>query len=230
MTRHLFSLLTLAGLLAWGASAAEAQTRAGGGGAGGGGGNVRANQGGGAGGANRAGNAGQRGNGQGGTAAQGGPDINEAAGTSASVNREFGNGFIGRGDTADRFVGNELAGTQRLNQQNPNFGQRPSSNVQGGQPTKESKVRPTLRISFETPPNAAAQTASAGGVTPRVERLSARLATNEKFAGVRLQTGENGKLLLQGTVADEQARKLAEAFLRLEPGINGIENQLTVLP
>ncbi|MCA8982922.1 MAG: BON domain-containing protein [Planctomycetaceae bacterium] len=192
-----------------------------------GGGNVRANTG-------TTATSGQRGGtGTGRTAATGQADtgINTDAGSSASINREFGDGFIGRSDSAGRFVGNEQAAPQRLNQQTPDFGQRPANNGQGGQASKESQVRPTLRIAFDTSVANSGFNARAPLPLRGIEaRLSDRLATSSQFAGVQISTTDEGSLLLQGSVRSEQDRRLAEAFLRLEPGVKTVDNQLLVLP
>ena len=45
---------------------------------------------------------------------------------------------------------------------------------------------------------------------------------------MNLQINGDGIATLQGTVADEDQRKLVEAFVRLEPGVRSIVNDLSV--
>jgi osmotically-inducible protein OsmY len=63
--------------------------------------------------------------------------------------------------------------------------------------------------------------------------LSANLQTQyaalqSRLPGVSVSAGDAGHIVLQGVVDSEQARKLAEAIARLEPGVRTITNELIV--
>ncbi|TWT62953.1 BON domain-containing protein [Rubinisphaera italica] len=213
MLRFLFTLM--AGLLIVNQSASYAQNQ-----------NQSQNQG-------QTGGAAGRGVAGGGTAA--GPtgggaaatqEINTDAGSSANIEREFNEGLVGQSDNVGRFVGDEQAGTQRLNQQGPNFQQRNGSNVNGGQPTKQSKIRPVLIIAFDIPQTQFTRSR----MIPVDRQLSFRMLNKPQFSGVSVNFDETGSLILNGVVNTPRDKKLAEAFARLEPGVKKIANQIVVLP
>ncbi|WP_339742734.1 BON domain-containing protein [uncultured Rubinisphaera sp.] len=212
MLRFIFTLM--AGLLMMNQSAVYAQTQ-----------NQSQNQGqtGGAAGRGVAGGGTGAGPTGGGTATEG---VNTEAGSSESIEREFNEGLVGQSDNMGRFVGEEQAGTQRLSQQGPNFQQRNGSNVDGGQPTKQSKVRPVLRIAFDVPRTQF----SRSRMIPVDRQLSFRMLNKPQFSGVSVNFDETGSLVLNGVVNSPRDKQLAEAFVRLEPGVKKIANQIVVLP
>ena len=95
----------------------------------------------------------------------------------------------------------------------------------GGQVQSTRRViRPVLRIAFTYPT-----------LAPRVEsslnrqfnRISIRL--KNRFQYLALKAGDKGVVTLTGTVQSEGDKKLAAAYVRLEPGVRKIENNLTVV-
>ncbi len=161
--------------------------------------------------------------GGGATATQG---VNTEAGSAGSIEREFNTGLVGQSDNVGRFVGEEQAGTQRLSQQGPNFQQRNGSNVDGGQPTKQSKIRPVLTIAFDIPQTQFTR----ARMIPVDRKLSFRMLNKPQFSGVSANFDETGSLVLNGVVTTPRDKKLAEAFARLEPGVKKVSNQIVVLP
>ncbi|MCG6154826.1 BON domain-containing protein [Rubinisphaera margarita] len=149
------------------------------------------------------------------------------AGTSASIDRAFPEGFVGRTDNPDRFIGNNQAGPAVLNQQPPTYDQRNGSQVQGGQPSRTSTVRPRIRLGFDVSPTG---TLSARNSLTPVQPLTSRLSRESGFSGVRIERNPSGVLTLTGVVSSERERKLAEAFVRLEPGVRSINNEILVVP
>jgi len=157
--------------------------------------------------------------------------INTEAGSSANVQREFADGFVGRTDNAGRFVGNENATTQQNNRQMPNFQQRQSTTSQGGKPSFESKIRPVIRIGFDHSRFASNRDAENSSEMIRTSlEMNSRMQRAEQFAGVQISIDASARHVLEGSVRSDQARRLAEAYLRLEPGVRAVENRLTVVP
>jgi len=149
------------------------------------------------------------------------------AGSSASIDRSFPEGFVGRTDNPDRFVGNNQAGPAVLNQQPPTYDQRNGGQISGGQPSRPSSVRPRFRIGFDVSPTG---TLSARESLTPLQPLTTRLSRESGFSGVRIQRDPTGVLTLTGVVSSERERKLAEAFVRLEPGVRSINNEILVVP
>lgn len=153
-------------------------------------------------------------------------------------------GFVGRNDTAGRFVGNNQAGQQQIVGQNRNGqmnrGNRNGGNNRGqqnnnqnfmqqqmgGNPAQQQRqVRPQLRLGFEYHPPAAAKLDTT--LSTRFEKLTERLNTRGKFGDVRV-TAEGQVVTLRGQVASENDRRVAGIMARMEPGVSSVQNELTV--
>ena len=157
--------------------------------------------------------------------------INTEAGSSAGVLREFGDGFIGRGDNDGRFVGSQQATTQQSNRQTPNFQQRQSTASQGGKPSFESKIRPVIRLGFDHSRFASSRESENASEMIRTNlEMASRMQRAEQFAGVQISLDASARHVLEGSVRSEQERRLAEAYLRLEPGVRAVDNRLVVIP
>lgn len=158
------------------------------------------------------------------TLGQGG--LNTAAGGASSVNRTFTGDFIGGGDSADRFVGQEAAGTQTGLTRQPNF-----RGLQGGiqsfqqSAPPQSPVRARLAIGFDPPsPSAVRRQLSptrngASAAVPGLTRIDPSLSVGY----------DGGTAVIRGNVASDRERKLAEALLRLEPGVRQVRSNVSVL-
>lgn len=154
-------------------------------------------------------------------------ELNTEAGTEG-VNRDFGDGLVGRGDTADRFVGNEAAGPTGNAQNRADFSalnrQRATPPTPPGSP-----VRATLRLNLSPrggglalPPFQSARLlAPSRAVTSR--------ALDEVGPGIAF-TPTPQAAVLTGTARTAHDRKLAEAILRLQPGVRRVENRIVVPP
>ncbi len=152
-----------------------------------------------------------------------GPQLNQLGAAAASV----GDGFIGRSDNAGRFVGNRTAGQQTVDAgsftQFGGFGGQSGavatpdiSRARGGQ------MRIPQRIAFTVPPLPKTMLAeNISGTFVRVER---------QFPGISAVVDDNGVVILQGTAATDDARALAAALVRLEPGVREIRNEIVVVP
>ncbi|MBA3312655.1 MAG: BON domain-containing protein [Planctomycetaceae bacterium] len=143
------------------------------------------------------------------------------------------NTFTGRAANAG-FVGNAQVGQQQANMNafNQMFqGLQRGGNADGratGQPDAERfQIRPTLRVGFDYTP----VTATASITNPKfVTRFSGITQRRPQLAGVNISSDDEGRVVLRGTVANEDSKSLAAALLRFEPGVREVVNELTVAP
>ncbi|MCA9055837.1 MAG: BON domain-containing protein [Planctomycetaceae bacterium] len=161
----------------------------------------------------------------GGAAGSGGgiaqPQFNQFGQAAANI----GTGFVGRGNNQQSFVGAQGAGQQsvdaggtaRFSGLGGGGGQGAPANVsqaRGGQ------MRIQQRVAFDSP-NIATAT-----VTTNLQTQFASLQA--QLPAVNVITPEPGHVVLQGVVASEHQRKLAEAVARLEVGVRKVTNELQV--
>lgn len=157
--------------------------------------------------------------------------------------QSFSGGFVGRSDNVGRFVGQQQAGSglqatplggagraggglrQRTNANPLNDPNNPIGGGFGGNQNRRQGyiVRPQQRIAFEYP----ARSASEVGTSVRTQ-FTQIADRRETLGDVRVETGANGVVTLRGEVATEDARQLAAAVARLEPGVREVRNELTV--
>ncbi len=143
-------------------------------------------------------------------------------------------GFVGRGDNAGRFVGNQLAGQQNVQNRNTRqfselrnrggggFGN--NRNQFGGQRGRtRTVVRPRLRVGFTALQRSVMVINSSLSV--RFEKLASR---DTRLGGVSVSMNGPGVVTLTGEVASLDAKKMAAIMARLEPGVRTVRNELTV--
>jgi hypothetical protein len=156
----------------------------------------------------------------------------------------FSGGFVGTGDNLGRFIGSQQAGQQgiqgggqnRLNignrnragggandrlNQNGGFGQNQFGNQAGNRP--RTTVRAAQRVAFEYPQPVPAEVRTS--LQTQFRQLSDR---RPQLAGISIALDGGDQAVLRGEVATEDARKLAEAVARLEPGVRTVKNEITV--
>jgi len=132
-----------------------------------------------------------------------------------SNNQGFvGNRFAGQNNTQG--TASNFAGLQNIANQNQRNGAGGT-----GTGTRQSLIRPQLRVDFTTPTFPVPQIESLA-----VERLSSLPNAN----GVQLSLNGDGVATLRGAVATENDRRVLEAFVRMEPGVRDVKNEVTVLP
>jgi hypothetical protein len=158
--------------------------------------------------------------------------------------------FVGRDDTAGRFVGDQRVGQLTTptadSRQFSNFGgnrgrgaaqagfqqnmgrfgaqqngNRSRSGVTGEAPRRV--IRPRQEIAFPYPQHEAATVSTR--LSTRFGQISSRQA---ELQGVSVEINAQGAAILTGTVATDEAEKLAGILARLEPGVRSVANQLTV--
>ena len=169
-------------------------------------------------------------------AARGGvqePQFNEFG----SVGNQIGQGaFVGRSDNSGRFVGQGLAGQQtnlgtrglgQLGAGNRGRNGTGNNNANNGNANNSNqsqrRVRPQLKVAFPTnpvPPTAI--------TTSLQQRLSTETLTAGTLRNVQLEMTDEGIVTLRGSVASEDARSLAAAMVRLEPGVRKVVNEIAV--
>ena len=94
----------------------------------------------------------------------------------------------------------------------------------GGQVQSTRRViRPVLRIAFTYPTPAPRVESS---LNRQFDRVSVRL--KNRFRYLALKVGDKGVVTLTGQVQSDNDKKLAAAYVRLEPGVRKIENNLIV--
>ncbi|MCA9024411.1 MAG: BON domain-containing protein [Planctomycetaceae bacterium] len=137
--------------------------------------------------------------------------------------------FVGRG-TADGFVGQRLSGQPNVGGTiGPQFGalggNQGGTNAGRGQatgPSRAVRLRPRHRVAFSYSPlrDPSVRNSLQTHLRPLQDRIT----------GTEASLTPDGTLVLRGTALDDEARKLAEALARLEPGIRKVENQIIVAP
>ena len=151
-------------------------------------------------------------------------EISTSAGSAEGVNREFGEGFTGRADTAGRFVGNEGASPVRGRFQPADFRNLDRQRATPP-PVPGSPVRPTLRLRLR-PPLAAPRYG-----TNLIQESAAD--TRRAVAGLSPSLGlsfRGDAAVLTGSVDSTEQKRLAEALMRLQPGVRRVENRAVVRP
>ncbi|RLS51128.1 MAG: BON domain-containing protein [Planctomycetota bacterium] len=149
------------------------------------------------------------------------PAFNAADG---SLGAQIGQGgFTGRQNTG--FAGNRNAGQGGGASLTPQFnqmgGNQNSNRGNTGGNANIKRARPQQRIAFTFPK--ANLTSTQVQVSQRFQRLAG-------VTGATTEITDEGVATLTGTVATDDAKKLAEALVRLEPGVRSVVNELLVQP
>lgn len=174
----------------------------------------------------------------------GGPTLNDLGSLSSqSVGR--GTGFVGQSGAA--FIGNRMSGATGSGAMqsfgtrggggrggtggfggNGGFGAGASDFNNQNQSqygaTQQRPFRPRYRIGFEYKPAAAN---IAQRVAVQANRLTIR---NPAFAGLDIRVNEDGVAEIRGQAPTDDARRLIENVVRLEPGVRSINNLVEVAP
>jgi osmotically-inducible protein OsmY len=58
--------------------------------------------------------------------------------------------------------------------------------------------------------------------------MTQKVRNHDQFKNVQIEVDPSGELILTGIVKSAEERKLAEAYLRLEPGVTNIVNSIVV--
>ena len=147
-------------------------------------------------------------------------------------------GFIGRDDSAGRFVGDQRVGQQRLRRSAPGgfFGlenlrrgrfsapRGSPSTLPGASGTATIVFRPQQRVAFQYRRPAPTQIQSL--LVRRLQRLAAQ---RPGWNGVQLHVSQQGTVVLRGQVRTAEEKKLLIALVRLEPGVRQVRDELQVV-
>lgn len=143
------------------------------------------------------------------------------------------NTFVGRVDSGgfvgDRRAGGMMGGMTNLGGLQGLSGGRGGAgnnvnqawNSQGEQ--GKATIRPTLKLGFDVP--SATPTVGRPEFSAQFDRITAR---RPELTGVNYSADEAGRVVLTGSVPNEDAKNLAVALFRLEPGIRDVVDELTV--
>ena len=147
------------------------------------------------------------------------------------------NAFVGLGNPNGGFVGDRRIGSGMLGGFNSgrggfggrfgSFGGRRGRDSDnrwndGGEEVRQS-IRPTMKLGFEV--DGPVSTVTGQEFQERFARIAAR---EPELAGITYQADGAGRVVLTGTVPDEDARGLAIALFRLEPGVRDVVDQMTI--
>ncbi|WP_437186998.1 BON domain-containing protein [Planctomicrobium sp. SH668] len=137
-------------------------------------------------------------------------------------------GFIGGINNSGGFIGgNQSATSQGRRMNSQMFSQL--QNLGNGQfsgntsQTPQQLMRPQVRLGFNSPI-----------VAPEAMQLSvqnqftALPALGERGRGVVATSQESGEIILRGSVASEEDRRLMEILTRMEPGVRTVRNELEI--
>lgn len=151
-------------------------------------------------------------------------NLNAADGSlSATVGQ---GGFVG-GQNNGTFTGNRFAGqsasqgtqAQFGNLQNNNRTQNRNNQTQ----TDRKPVRPQFRIAFPT--QTIPQSEIQSSLTLNAINLPP-IVSNSK--AIKIEVDAQGLVLLTGTVSTDRERKLLESYVRMEPGVRNVKNEVTL--
>lgn len=147
----------------------------------------------------------------------------DSIGNSAFTGRSENSRFIGVRTTT---TNPQQSGLNAFNQIFQGLQRGQSGNRNGGQSQPDRlPLRPTLRVGFDYSPTTAAATVSSPRFASRFSGIAER---RPQLANVNVTTDDGGRVVLRGTVATEDSKKLAAALLRLEPGVREVVNELNV--
>lgn len=150
------------------------------------------------------------------------------------LSEQMGTGFIGQG-APDSFVGANQAAqnagpAQTRSFQPVNQGQNPNQFNQNLPATTGTGVgairyRPPFKLAFNMPRPASRNVDL--NLTRKINNLSTR---KPMFAGVTFVISEQNTVTLTGTVKSEADRQLAQLYIKMEPGVDKVIDQLTIEP
>jgi hypothetical protein len=129
-------------------------------------------------------------------------------------------------------------GQNGANGNNPNQQNANGGGFGGSTPVSPQRViRPQMKVAFSAPSPMPAKTTAS--INNRFQKLAVQIprgsanrgiSNRAELKGVTVQTPEAGEVVLKGTVATEDARRLAAIMARLEPGVRSVRNDITVEP
>ncbi len=143
------------------------------------------------------------------------------------------NGFIGGRNQQQQFIGgNQRTGANQNNRQQANQSgnrsQQGRDDFNGGNQQSQAganqrrAIRPQQKVAFDVPRRSETEIRST--LQTRFDGLSEQPA----LRGVTIHLDTDGVATLSGSVETASAKQLAANFVRLEPGVRKVVNELTV--
>jgi hypothetical protein len=152
-------------------------------------------------------------------------DINE-------LTEQIGTGFVGTNEQEELFFGASQAGENANNRSNRNFNTRSqSNNVNQGQTQPMYRTFGSNNVPYRSPHKIAFAVPESNGrvmnliVEQRVRKLSVNLP---QFRNVVFALPESRTVILKGFVPSESDKHLAQVYMKMEPGVDKVINQLQV--
>ncbi len=136
--------------------------------------------------------------------------------------------FVGSNQTQTFIGATSAAGGQggRTNRQFQAVQNTQTTNRGGSTTTGTPRaIRSALRVSFDFPQPEQSNIGRAAANRVSLQRF---LLRRPELAGVTLQQESNGVVILTGEVEDAETRRLAAGLIRLQPGVRGVMNQLSL--
>lgn len=93
----------------------------------------------------------------------------------------------------------------------------------GGQGSSQPIIRTRIRSAIQAPPVPPAQ------VQAGARRTLSQLPSQRQFGRVNVQM-QGRTAVLSGAVGNDRDRRMAQLLMRLEPGVNNVQNQIRVQP
>ncbi|QDT30888.1 BON domain-containing protein [Thalassoglobus polymorphus] len=144
-----------------------------------------------------------------------------------SLSATVGQGSFVGGQNSGTFVGNRFTGQTASQGTSAQFGglqnNNQTQNRSTQQQTDRKSVRPVFRMAFVAP------TLPQQEIESRL--IETAIALPPIVAGsssINIQVDPQGQVTLSGAVGTERERKLLESYVRMEPGVRGVKNSLTI--
>jgi|GEM_PF-1961348 len=152
-------------------------------------------------------------------------DINE-------ITEQMGTGFVGTNEQEDLFFGASQAGENANNRSNRNFNTRSQSqNVNQGQTQPMYRTFGSNNVPYRSPHKIAFTVPESDGrvldlkLTQRVRKLSIR---SPQFQNIVYDLSDSRTVILKGFVPSEDDKQLAQVYMKMEPGVDRVINELQV--
>lgn len=179
---------------------------------------------------------GSGGNGQtgGGASSEGGISLDRPELTTdiTEISERIQTGFVGTTEQEELFFGSSQAGENANNRGNRNFNTRTANqNVNQGQTQPMYRTFGTNNVPYRSPHKIAFEVPEANGrvvdirLSQRVRKLANR---SPVFSNVVYDMPHSRTVVLKGFVPSEGDKKLAMFYVKMEPGVDQVINQLQV--
>lgn len=152
-------------------------------------------------------------------------DISEAS-------EQMQSGFVGTNENEELFFGSSGTGENANSRANRNFNTRTQGqNVNQGQTQPLYRTFGTNNVPYRSPHLIAFEVPKADGrvVTLKMDRRLRSLSTQRpQFRNIQFILSESNTVTLKGSVASQSDKQLAYLYLKMEPGVDRVVNDLQI--